>query len=322
MEYRALGSSSFRISVITLGTWAFGNDAWWGYQDDRDSYAVLEYALAHGINCLDTAPVYGRGHSEEVIGRFLEKNNLREKVILATKVGLRWEGRSIFHDLTEARMLAEIDASRKRLQTDTIDLYQVHWPDESVPLARVAGVLYGLRKKNIIKEIGVSNFSEEQLQEFMLHAPVVSLQPCYHMFERKIEQKLVPFCRKHEISILSYAPLHSGILSGKFFLKSSIPRDLNRKYKKDLQEPFFAINKDTCERLTRIAEKHEKTLTQLALAWNISQPGITAAIVGCRTKAQAVENIQSAVWNMEDSDLRDIQKILDERLESVAKLGA
>ncbi len=319
MEYRKLGSSSLEVSVICLGTWAFGSDKWWGHQEDKDSLAVLEEALARGVNFVDTAPVYGRGHSEEVIGSFIAQENIREKVILATKLGLRWDGRSIFHDLSRKRMFDEIDASRRRLKTDYFDLYQVHWYDPDTPVGQVAEIMYKFYQEGIIKAIGVSNYSVAQMNEFKKYSPIHSLQPPYSMFDRGIEEDIIPFCIENSIGIITYAPLYSGLLTGKFFLDDTkIPSDINRKMKRqDLEEPCFSINKTTLLKLKDIADKYRKTLAQLVLNWNYNQQGITSAIAGTRKPAQLYDNLGSVDWKISEEDLKTIDDILAERVEKI-----
>jgi len=322
MEYRKLGSSSLEVSTICLGTWAFGGDRWWGYQEDKDSLAVLEEALARGVNFIDTAPVYGRGHSEEVIGLFIAQEKIREKVILATKLGLRWDGRSILHDLSRKRMFDEIDASRRRLKTDYFDLYQVHWYDPSTPIRQVAEIMYKFYQKGIIKAVGVSNYSLDHIAEFKKYSPIHSLQPSYSMFDRRIEEDVVPFCIENSIGIITYAPLYSGLLTGKFFLDGAkIPSDINRKMKsQDLEEPCFSINKTILLKLKDLAGKYGKTLAQFVLNWNYNQKGITSAIAGTRKLAQLYDNLGSVGWKISEEDLRTIDDILAERLSKIEKV--
>ena len=322
MEYRRLGSSALEVSAICLGTWAFGGDKWWGHQEDKDSLAVLEEALARGVNFIDTAPVYGRGHSEEVIGEFITQENIREKIILATKLGLRWDGRSILHDLSRKRMFDEIDLSRRRLKTDYFDLYQVHWHDPDTPIGQTAEIMHKFYQEGIIKAIGVSNYTVAQIAEFKKYAPIHSLQPCYSMFERGIEEDIVPYCIENSISIITYAPLYSGLLTGKFFLDDAkIPSDISRKMKsQELEEPCFSINKTTLLKLKVVADNYGKTLAQLVLNWNYNQEGITSAIAGTRKLAQLYDNLGSADWKISEEDLRKIDDILVERLVAIERI--
>ncbi|MDD3295988.1 MAG: aldo/keto reductase [Candidatus Omnitrophica bacterium] len=308
------------IAKAALGTWAFGGDSWWGKQDDKASMEVLSAAIGCGINLIDTAPMYGRGRSERTIGAFLRKNKLREKVVLATKLGLSWQGSRVFHDLSRKRMLAEIDESRKRLDTDYFDLYQVHWPDPDAKVQETAEIMYGFYKKGLTKAVGVSNYSLEQMKEFMEYCPLHSLQSQYSMFVRDIEEEIVPFCQKNDIAILTYAPLYSGILTGKFFLDNvAVPDDINRKMKrKDFQEPRFSINKETLQLLKNIASEYHKTLTQLVINWNFSQPGVFASIVGARSALQLKENSASMGWDISQEDSLLIENILKSRFSKLA----
>lgn len=308
---------------MILGTWAFGGDSWWGKQEDRDSVIVLERALNAGVTTIDTAPIYGKGRSETIIGAFINKRKLRQKVVIATKVGLSWQGSKIMHNLSKSRMLQEVDESRKRLQTDYFDIYQVHWPDSATAIAQTAEVMRSLFEKKIIKAVGVSNFSVAQMKEFMEYCPLHSLQPQYSMFNRDIENEIVPFCIAHNIAIISYAPLYSGLLTGKFFLDGiAVPDDINRKLKnKEFQEPRRTINKETLAQLRTVAGGYKKTLTQLALNWNFNQKGITAAVTGARTGQQLEENLGCVGWNIQDADAKQIDMILKERELKISALA-
>ncbi|MCF7873310.1 MAG: aldo/keto reductase [Candidatus Omnitrophica bacterium] len=319
MDYRKINNIDLPISAVTLGTWAFGGDIWWGSQEDKSSVEVMDEAVRAGITMIDTAPVYGRGRSEKVIGDFLRKHKVRDKVAVATKLGLDWQGPKILHNLTKKRMLEEVDLSRSRLQTDYFDLYQVHWPDPNTPIAETAQTMYKLKQKGIIKAVGVSNYSVNQISEFMKYCPLDCLQPEYSMFKRDIESEIVPICQKNNIAIISYAPLYSGLLTGKFFLKSStIPNDRNRKLKSfHFAEPYFSINKETLEKLEKIASNYQKTLTQLVINWNFSQTGITSSIVGSRKLKQLKENLGSMGWKLSGKDLMQINEILKQRVKKI-----
>jgi len=320
MEYRKI--NNLKLSVLSLGTWAFGGDKWWGKQDDRDSCQVLAAAINKGITTIDTAPVYGRGRSERVIGSFLRKKSLREKIVLATKVGLSWNGPKIIHNLKRKRMLEEFDESRKRLETDYFDIYQVHWLDPDTPIAETASVMHEFYEKGVIKAVGVSNYSVEQMQEFMKYCPLHILQPQYSMFERGIEDDIISFCIANNIGIISYAPLHSGILTGKFFFDNvKVPNDINRQMKRlEFQEPRLTINKKTLSQLKDIASSYKKTLTQLVLNWNFNQKGITSTIVGIRKLSQLEDNLGSVGWKISSQDMQKIYIILKERESKIMTL--
>lgn len=315
MSIRKIPGIILSISPIALGSWAFGGGSWWGKQDDRDSVEVLTAGIAKGITLIDTAPIYGKGRCERIIGSFIRKRKLREKVVLATKLGLSWEGPKILHNLTKNKMLEEVDQSRQRLETDYFDLYQVHWPDPETPIGETAEVMYSLYQKGIIRAIGVSNYSVSQMQEFMKYSPLHCLQPEYSLFKRGIETDIIPFCLRNNISIISYAPLYSGLLTGKFFLDQvPVPDDINRKMKKkDFQEPRYSINKEALSQLKDIASTYQRSLTQLAINWNFSQKGISSAIVGMRNLKQAEDNLGSLGWEISDKDTQTIDQILKQR---------
>ena len=322
MEYRKIENSDLKSSVLALGTWAFGGDEWWGKQEDKDSVETLELAVNRGVTTIDTAPVYGWGRSERIIGAFIKKRNARKKIVLATKLGLSRQGPQVINNLRKQRMLEEFDESRQRLQTDYFDLYQVHFPDPDTPISETAEVMRSFYQKGVIKAVGVSNYSVEQMQEFMKYCPLHSCQPQYSMFVRDIESDIVPFCLDKKIAIITYAPLYSGILTGKFFFTGAkIPDDINRKMKrKDLEEPRFSINKDTLFKLKEIASSYGKTLAQLVINWNFNQKGITSAIVGSRSVSQLEDNLGSVGWKVSEEDLRTIEDILAERLSKIEKL--
>jgi len=321
MLYRNIADTGISVSALALGTWSFGNDRWWGHQDDQRSYEALDAALASGINLIDTAPVYGRGKSEEVIGSFIVGHKLRDKVIIATKLGLNWDkhGPKIFHDLTPIRMRQELDDSRKRLQTDYFDLYQVHWPDKNVPIASTAELMREFYEKKVIRAVGVSNYSVEQMQEFMRYCPLHSLQPQYSMFHRDIERETVDFCIKHNIAILAYAPLFSGILTGKFYFDNvAVPNDINRGYKSvHFKEPLLSLNKDCLSQLKEMAQKYGKTLGQLVLNWTMIQPGIVSVLAGSRSAQQLRDNLGSCGWVITREDMEMINILLRKREEKI-----
>src|SRR6266550_2118763 len=211
MEYAKVNGLNRKTSRIGLGTWSIGGSMWGG----TDEQAVLETiraALEHGINLIDTAPVYGLGRAEELVGQALAKYGKREEVIIATKVGLEWRGDQVFRNSTRARIMQEIDDSLRRLQTDYIDIYQVHWPDPLVPIEETAEAMHQLYKQGKIRAIGVSNYSREQIERFRRVAPVHVVQPPYNLFERGIEADILPYCRKNGIATLGYGALCRGLL--------------------------------------------------------------------------------------------------------------
>ena len=311
-----IGEIGIPLSRVSLGTWALGGDIWWGKQDDRSSNDAMETAIDNGINLFDTAPVYGRGRSERLIGDFLRKRRLRDKVAVATKAGLSWKGAAVFHNLKRQRILEEVDESRTRLQSDYLDLYQVHWPDPATPIPETAQALCRLRERGTVRAVGVCNFSVNQIIEFRKHCPLDAVQLEYSLFNRKIEAETLPYCLENGIGVLSYSPLFSGLLTGKFFLpaKKLIPADRARREKSaHFEEPLFSINRDALKKLNSIAEGYGKTLTQLAVNWNFSRKGIASSIAGSRSPGQVSENAGSLSFRISDSDIKRIDEILLER---------
>ncbi|MBL7091930.1 MAG: aldo/keto reductase [Candidatus Omnitrophica bacterium] len=322
IQYRKLGSSNIKVTTLALGTWAFGADRWWGEQRDLDSQNTLYRAIELGINFIDTAPIYGNGHSEAVIGEALKKEKLREKVILATKAGLRWKASSpeeSFYNLKKQSILEEVEDSLRRLQTEVIDLYQAHFPDHSTPIGETAQALYKLYQKGKIRAIGVSNFSVGQMREFMKFSALHSLQPRYSMFRREIESEILPFCIENNIAVLAYSPLDNAVLTGKFFFGQKIPQDKVRSINYDLEGENFRINKEAVVKLKDVASKYKKSLTQLALNWVVARRGLTCAIVGARRPAQIEENTGAAGWEIAKEDMENIESILGEREERIKK---
>ncbi len=322
MESRKLGNSDIEVTTLALGTWAFGGDRWWGKQKDLDSQKTLYRAIELGINFIDTAPIYGNGHSEQVIAEALKKERLRDKIILATKAGLRWEypeSETSFYNLKRESILKEVEDSLRRLNTGVIDLYQAHFPDASTPIEETAETLYKLYQQGKIRTVGVSNFSVDQMQQFLKSCPLHSLQPRYSMFRREIENETLPFCIKNNIAVIAYSPLDSGVLTGKFFFGEKIPQDKVRSINYDLKEENFALNKEAIIKLKEVASKYKKTLSQLALNWVIAQKGITSAIVGARRPAQIEENTGSAGWRIAKEDMETIESILQEREKAIEK---
>ena len=322
MEYRKLGNSNIEVTTLALGSWAFGGDRWWGRQDDLDSQKTLYRAIELGINFIDTAPIYGNGHSETVVGEALKKKRLRDKVILATKVGLRWERpqkETSFHCLKRKSILEEIEDSLRRLKTDVIDLYQVHFPDPQTPIEETAETLYKLYQQEKIRTIGVSNFSADQMQEFLQFCPLHCLQPPYNMFRREIESEILPFCIKNNIAVIAYSPLNNAILTGKFFFGEKIPQDKVRSINYDLRGRNFEVNKEIILKLKDIACRYKKSLAQLAINWIIAQKGMISAIVGARRPAQIQENIGALGWEIVEEDMHLIESILKEREERIEK---
>lgn len=300
MEYRKLGGSDLKVSVIGFGAWGIGGKPFWSSEGDNVSIKALKKAYDLGVTLFDTAPVYGFGLSERLVGQALKP--VRDKVILATKCGLRWEQESlgaITKLASRASILEEIDQSLERLDTDYIDLYQVHWPDGKTPHAETMETLMEIQKQGKIRHIGVSNYSTQQMQECLKTGPLVSLQPEYSLLQRSIEKEAVPFCLIHDLGIIAYSPLASGVLTGKY--------DRNTKFKdwrsKGIIGEFtgeaFEKNIAKVEQLKAIADSHGRTCAQMAVNWLLGQPGMASALVGVKNDRQVEENLKAVGWQMD-----------------------
>lgn len=293
-------------SRIALGTWAIGG-AMWGGPDDANAARTIDQALDLGINVIDTAPVYGFGHSEEVIGRALEGK--RDKVILATKVALNWQDGKVFRDSRPARIAQEIEDSLRRLRTDHIDLYQVHWPDSKTPMEETARALEKLVKDGKVHALGVSNFSPAQMDEFRKFAPLATIQPPYNLFERDIEQDVLPYAIKNNLAVLAYGPLCRGLLSGRMTADRKFEGDDLRKSDPKFQQPRFGQYLKAVEDLKAIAEKHDKSMLALAIRWVLDR-GPTIALWGAR-KPEQISGVDEAFgWKLDDADMKAIDAIL------------
>ncbi len=315
-SHRNIKGSDKQILPVCLGTWVFGEGD--NLKKRESAIEVMEFVISKGITLIDTAPIYGTGYSEKLIGDFLKKK-IREDIIIATKLGLSIENSKCIPNLKKKRMLQEFDESRKRLSTDYIDLYQVHYPDPDVPIARVAETMYSFHQKGLIKAIGVSNFNISQIKKFLKYSPLHVLQTEYNMFKKDIEDKIIPFCVKNNIAILSYAPLSVGLLTGKFFFENK-PLTIEagqRINQVEFKEPRLSGNKDALSKLKDIAKKYDKTLTQLVINWTFSQKGITSCILGIRDLNQAKENLKSMDWSISKDDMGKIDKILTERQKKI-----
>jgi aryl-alcohol dehydrogenase-like predicted oxidoreductase len=317
MTTRPLGKNGPGFSRLGLGTWAIGGAGWkfgWGSQDDNDSIAVIHEALDLGINWIDTAAAYGLGHSEEVVGRALAGR--RDKVFVATKCSRKWTSDgSIVSVLDAASIRAELEDSLRRLKTDWIDLYQIHWPDPEPKIEEAWTEIAKAVKAGKVRYAGVSNFSPAQMRRIQGIHPIASLQPPYSMLRRDIEQEILPFCGQNGIGVVCYSPLQMGILSGTFTREraASLAEDDLRIRNPQFIEPALGRNLVLVESLRPIAQRYGRSVGELALAWVLRRPEVTAAIVGGRRPGQAKALAAAADWNLAPQDIAEIDRVLAER---------
>ncbi|RKX62049.1 MAG: general stress protein [Thermodesulfobacteriota bacterium] len=314
MEYIQIKGTDLKVSRIGLGTWAIGG--WlWGGTDEQISIRTIHAALAKGINLIDTAPVYGFGVSEEIVGKAISEYKNRDKIVIATKVGLEWQNKKIFRNSSKQRILKEIDDSLKRLKTDYIDIYQVHWPDPLIPIEETAQVMYELYKQGKIKAIGVSNYSPEQMEVFRQVAPLHTAQPPYNLFERGIENDVLPYCRKHQITTLMYGSLCRGLLSGRMKLDTKFKGDDLRNIDPKFQPPRYAQYLKAVELLDQFAQKnYGKRVIHLALRWLLDQPGVSVALWGARRPEQLEPVDEVMGWSLDTEAKKTIDRIINENI--------
>lgn len=302
MQLRNLGPSDIKISPIIMGTWQAGRDMWADI-DDAETTRAIQAAVDAGVNTIDTAAVYGKGHSERVVAKAVGER--RSQVVIATKV--------FANELQYDQVVAACERSLANLQTDYIDLYQIHWPSGSfgspvVPIEETMRALTALKDQGKIRAIGVSNFSRIQLEEAMAYGDIVSLQPPYSLFWRHVEADALPLCAAGGLSILAYSPMAQGILTGKFGPDHRFKRGDHRRANRLFQEPVFTRVQEALAALKPIADRHTITLGQLALAWVIAQPG-ACAIAGARNATQALENAQAGAVSLTPEDLAEMDRI-------------
>jgi len=311
------GKLNFDVSRVGLGTWVTGGFLWGGVKD-AESESAIETAIRSGITLIDTAPVYGFGHSEKMVGKIISRLGLRQQVILATKCGLEWTGTDaragIRRNASRKRILSEIEESRERLQTDVIDIYQVHWPDEGIPFGETMETLHNLWEKGTIRAIGLSNFNVEQIRECLKYGPVHSLQPPYNLYERAIEKEILPFCRDHGIAVLAYGSICRGLLSGKMTAQSTYGDDDVRSFDPRFKSENLPSYVKATNRLKEIALSRGLTVTQLAIQWAATREGITSALVGARTAGHARDNAGAFNASLTPENIESIEKIIREEI--------
>jgi aryl-alcohol dehydrogenase-like predicted oxidoreductase len=310
-EARVLGNSDLRLTPIGYGAWAIGGGNWefaWGAQDDNESLRTIERALDSGINWIDTAAVYGLGHSEEIVGRALKGR--AQKPYVFTKCSMRWDkDRQIHRSLKAASLREEVEASLRRLGVDAIDLYQIHWPNPEDELEEGWETLAKFKAEGKVRYIGVSNFNVAQMKRVEKIAPISSLQPPYSLLNRKVEAEVLPFCEENHIGVINYSPMVSGLLTGKMTAERvrNLPEDDWRKRSPNFQSPKLERNLELAALLGEIGREHGVEAGVVAVAWTLRHPAITAAIVGARRPDQVDGVIPALSFRLSAEEIQRIE---------------
>lgn len=319
MLYRSLGRTEIKISAIGFGCWAAGNE--WTHSSDEASIATIQRALEHGINFFDVAPVYGKGHAEEVLGRAL--GSKRTDVIIASKCGLQWDSDGVIRrNLSRSRILEEIDASLERLQTDYIDVYQIHWPDPNTPLAETLETLVELQHQGKIRHIAVTNFNVSLMEQTKEYTEIVSNQILYSMLDRNVDdyhgiplayrgqREILPYCRRHRISVIPYSPLAQGLLTGTLDMQT-LDKDDVRWANPQLRGEKLEHNLGIVEKLAKLADLWGHPLVEVALNWLLYQREIGSIIAGASTPEQLDSNVKAIEWSLSPEQYQQLEAILD-----------
>jgi aryl-alcohol dehydrogenase-like predicted oxidoreductase len=313
MKTEKLGNSDLNLTRIGFGAWAIGGADWshgWGPQDDNDSIAAIHKALDLGINWIDTAAVYGLGHSEEIVAKALKTTS--HKPYIFTKCSMRWDNkREIYHSLKEIR--SEVEESLRRLKVAAIDLYQVHWPNPDSEIEEGWYTMADLQREGKVRWIGVSNFNVAQMERVLKIAPITSNQPPYSMLNRTAEPEVLPFCLKHGIGVINYAPMHSGLLTGAMTQErvAAFPESDFRRNAKNYQEPLLSRNLAIADLLKTIGARHGLAAGVIAIAWTLRNPALTAAIVGGRNAKQIEGVIPAMDFQLSDAEYAEINAFLE-----------
>jgi aryl-alcohol dehydrogenase-like predicted oxidoreductase len=316
METRKLGNSDLKITPVGFGAWAIGGSGWefaWGPQDDRDSIAAIHRALEMGVNWIDTAAVYGLGHSEELVGRAIR--GMRQKPYVFTKCSMLWDDhRQIHRSLKADSVRRECEASLRRLGVDVIDLYQIHWPNPDDQIEEGWGTLARLKEEGKVRHIGVSNFDVDQMRRAQAIAPISSLQPPYSLLKRDVEDEILPFCLENGIGVIVYSPMASGLLTGAMTREriAHFPADDWRRRNREYQEPRLSRNLELAEALAGIGARRGRSAGEVAIAWTLRHPAVTGAIVGGRNARQVEGIIGAGDFRLNEPEIREIESVAGE----------
>ena len=316
---KQLGNSDLHITPIGFGAWAIGGGDWqfsWGHQEDDDSVAAIRRALELGVNWIDTAAIYGLGHSEEVVAKALQ--GISQKPYIFTKCSMRWDNeRQIYRSLKAASIQEEVENSLTRLKVETIDLYQIHWPDPADEIEEGWETMARLQKQGKLRWLGVSNFNVEQMKRAQAIAPITSLQPPYSLLNRKVEAEILPFCEQNNIGVINYSPMSSGMLTGKMTAEriQNMPQDDWRRKSPNFNEPKLSRNLKLVELLREIGDAHQVEPGVVAVAWTLRNPAVTAAIVGARNARQIEGTIKAADFRLSAEEGQKIDRFVAEHLQ-------
>lgn len=319
MKTRQFGNTDMQITPIGLGTWAIGGGNWvfgWGEQDDTSSVAAIKRGIDLGINWIDTAPAYGLGHAEEIVAAALKGRVDRPYIF--TKCSCVWNQgeRTIHGNLKAESIRREVEGSLRRLQVETIDLYQMHWPDPEADIEEGWQTMARLQEEGKVRYIGVSNFNVSQLRRIMAIAPVSSLQPPYSLINRGVEKEILPFCQQNNIAVIVYSPMQSGLLTGQMTRErvAQMPDDDWRKHDEEFQEPRLSRNLALTDKLREIAMLYQRTPAEAAVAWTLQNPAVTAAIVGARHPHQVDTIVGAAEFRLNERELGEIDDFFKARV--------
>lgn len=308
MEFFTLNGA--QVSRIGLGTWAIGGSEW-GEVSEAEAVATCRALLDHGANLIDTAPIYGKGRAEQLVGRAVREHGRREDFYIATKAGLLWNEHGVFADSRPERLRQEFEDSLRRLGTDYVDLYQIHWPDTTLPVEQAAEVMRELYDAGRIRAVGVSNFSAEQMAAFARVVPLHANQPPYNLFEREIDAETLPYCQEHGIAVLTYSSLCRSLLAGRLRADTPIPEGDIRRVDPKFQQPRFGQYLKAVEQLDEFARKHYgKRVLDLAVRWVLDRPGVSAALWGAKRPEQLAPIEDAMGWKLDAAAMQAIDRIV------------
>ena len=317
IETRPLGNSDMHLTPVGFGAWAIGGGDWefaWGAQDDEESIQTILRALEQGINWIDTAAIYGLGHSEEVVGRALKQTD--KKPYIFTKSSMRWdlESRTIYRSLKDGSVQQEVEDSLKRLDVEAIDLYQIHWPNPEAEIEEGWEAMARFREQGLVRYIGVSNFNVAQMQRLQRIAPITSLQPPYSLVNPKVEAEILPYAKENNIGVINYSPMASGLLTGKMTAErvAAMPQDDWRKRNPNFNSPKLEKNLELAELLRQIGEPHRVEPGVVAIAWTLHHPAVTAAIVGARRPDQIDGILPAMTFRLSAEEFERIERFRSE----------